>query len=135
MRDVALALDEMGVAAGDRVAVFADNEPRWLYADLGIQALGAASVGIYPALDPADGRVRDRALRRAHRLLRRPGAGRQAPGAAGATRPGSSSMIVFDVKGLHTPEYADTPLETFDEFAARGRALDAESPGPVRASS
>ena len=54
VREVALALDEMGVEAGDRVVVFADNGPRWLYADLGIQALGAASVGVYAALDPAE---------------------------------------------------------------------------------
>ena len=79
VREVALALDEMGVGAGDRVAVFADNGPRWLYADLGIQALGAASVGVYPALDPAEAASAIALSGATHRLLRRPGAGGQAP--------------------------------------------------------
>ena len=83
VREVALALDEMGIGAGDRVAVFADNGPRWLYADLGIQALGAASVGIYPALDPAEAASAIARSGATHRLLRRPGAGGQAPRAPG----------------------------------------------------
>ena len=82
VREVALALDEKGVGAGDRVAVFADNGPRWLYADLGIQALGAASVGVYPALDPAEAASAIARSGATHRLLRRPGAGGQAPRAS-----------------------------------------------------
>ena len=46
----------------------------------------------------------------------------------GRTMPAIERMVVFDVKGLHTPEYADAPLEAFDDFAARGRALAAERP-------
>ena len=42
--------------------------------------------------------------------------------------PGVERMVVFDVKGLHTPEYADAPLQSFDELAERGRALLAERP-------
>ena len=114
-------------APGDRVAVFADNGPRWLYADLGIQSLGAASVGVYPALDPAeaasaialsgativfcgDQEQVDKLLERREEL------------------PGVVHIVVFDVTGLHTPEYADAPLQDFDDFTARGGALAAERP-------
>ena len=127
VREVALALDEMGVEAGDRVVVFADNGPRWLYADLGIQALGAASVGVYAALDPAEAasaiaRSGARIVfcgdqEQVDKLLERR-----------SDAPGVEQMIVFDVKGLHTPEYADAPLQAFDDFAARGR----RSPPTVR---
>ena len=124
---VALALDEMGIRAGDRVAVFADNEPRWLYADLGIQAVGAASAGIYAALDAeaaasAIARSGARTVfcgdqEQVDKLLERQD-----------DLPNVEHMIVFDVKGLHTPEYAAAPIEAFDEFAARGRALLEHSP-------
>jgi long-chain acyl-CoA synthetase len=45
---VGLALDALGVRPGDRVAVAADNRPEWLIADLGIQGIGAVTVGVYP---------------------------------------------------------------------------------------
>ena len=127
VRAVALALDELGVRAGDRVAVFADNGPHWLYADLGIQSLGASSVAVYAALDAeaAAAAVAHSGARvvfcgdqeQVDKLLERQG-----------DVPGLERMIVFDVKGLHTPEYADVPLQAFTEFAARGLALFAEQP-------
>src|SRR5439155_16840080 len=52
--EVALALDDLGVGAGDRIAIFAENGPRWLYADLGVQSVGACSVAIYAAQESAD---------------------------------------------------------------------------------
>ena len=45
---VGLGLEALGVRAGYRVAVAADNRPEWLLADLGTQGIGAVSVGIYP---------------------------------------------------------------------------------------
>lgn len=127
VRAVALALDEIGVAAGDRVALFADNTPRWLYADLGIQAVGAASVGVYAALDAAEAasaiaRSGARIVlcgdqEQVDKLLERHENG-----------PGIERMIVFDMKGLHTPEYEDAPLHPFDELAERGRALLTKRP-------
>ena len=122
--EVALGLDASGVAAGDHVAVFADNSPSWLYADLGIQALGARSVGIYAGIDLdhlvsclersapqtivcGDQEQVDALLEVAERL----------------TRP-LERVVVLDTKGLHTPEYAQLPLETFDELCERGRGHD-----------
>jgi long-chain acyl-CoA synthetase len=49
-------LADLGVGAGDHVAILSDNRPEWLYADLAAQSLGARSVGIYqtnPAPDVA----------------------------------------------------------------------------------
>ena len=43
-----LGLLELGVQAGDRVAIHSENRPSWLFADLGIQGIGAVTVGIYP---------------------------------------------------------------------------------------
>ena len=122
VRSVALALDAMGVAAGDRVAVFADNEPRWLYADLGIQAAGATSVGVYPAVDAADA-----ASAIAHSGARIVFCGDQEQVDKLLERwddvPGLETLIAFDLKGLHTPEYAEVSIEPYEEFIARGRVL------------
>jgi long-chain acyl-CoA synthetase len=51
---VARGLHELGVGAGDRVAIHAENCPPWLFADLATQALGAISVGIYPTSPAAE---------------------------------------------------------------------------------
>jgi long-chain acyl-CoA synthetase len=45
---VGLGLRELGVGAGDKVAVLSDNRPDWLFADLGVQGIGAVTVGVYP---------------------------------------------------------------------------------------
>ena len=119
--DVALGLEAASVGAGDRVAIFADNSPSWLYADLGVQALEAWTVGIYAGIDLdhlvaclerseartivcGDQEQVDALVEVADRLAYQP-----------------ERLVVLDVKGLHTPEYADLPLETFDELRARGR--------------
>ncbi len=45
---VGMALAELGVSAGDRVAIHSQNRPEWLFADIGGQGIGAVPVGIYP---------------------------------------------------------------------------------------
>jgi long-chain acyl-CoA synthetase len=124
---VAHALDDEGVRERDRVALFADNDPRWLYADLGVQALGAASVGLYPALTAAEAAAVIRAAgativicsdqEQVDKLLE-----------AGDALPTIAKLVVFDLKGLHTPEYADLPIEAFDALLERGRMLGRERP-------
>jgi long-chain acyl-CoA synthetase len=44
---VCLGLREAGVVAGDRVAIMADPSIEWCYVDLGAQAVGAITYGIY----------------------------------------------------------------------------------------
>jgi len=47
MMDTARGLRSCGIGRGDRVAIIAANRKEWLYAELGTQAIGAISVGIY----------------------------------------------------------------------------------------
>ncbi|ONI72716.1 long-chain fatty acid--CoA ligase [Actinosynnema sp. ALI-1.44] len=44
----------LGVVAGSRVAIHAENRPEWLIADLAVQGLGAVSVGVYPTSPAAE---------------------------------------------------------------------------------
>lgn len=48
VRDFALGLASLGCKAGDKLAILGDNRPEWLYAELAIQSLGGAAVGIFP---------------------------------------------------------------------------------------
>jgi long-chain acyl-CoA synthetase len=47
VRHIALGLAELGVQAGDRVALLSENRPEWSIVDLGILSLGAVNVPIY----------------------------------------------------------------------------------------
>jgi long-chain acyl-CoA synthetase len=47
VRHIALGLAELGVKAGDRVALLSENRPEWSIVDLGILSLGAVNVPIY----------------------------------------------------------------------------------------
>ena len=51
---IGLGLLELGVEAGDSVAVHSENRPAWLLADLGTQGIGAKTVGIYPTSPAAE---------------------------------------------------------------------------------
>ncbi|GGM15373.1 AMP-binding protein [Deinococcus aerophilus] len=46
-RHVAAGLQALGVRRGEKVAVLADNIPAWVFMEIGAQALGAVSVGVY----------------------------------------------------------------------------------------
>ncbi|HEX8492718.1 MAG TPA: long-chain fatty acid--CoA ligase [Pyrinomonadaceae bacterium] len=47
VRHVALGLSELGIKAGDRVALLSENRPDWSITDLAILSLGAINVPIY----------------------------------------------------------------------------------------
>ena len=51
---IGLALRELGIEPGDRVAIHSENRPEWVMTDLAIQGIGAASVGIYPTSPSAE---------------------------------------------------------------------------------
>jgi long-chain acyl-CoA synthetase len=53
VRDVALGLQELGVKAGDRVAILSENRPEWAIADYACLTAGLTDVPIYPTL-PAE---------------------------------------------------------------------------------
>ncbi|RZN04499.1 long-chain fatty acid--CoA ligase [Bradyrhizobium genosp. SA-3] len=48
VKHFALGLKVLGVERGDFLAVASENTPEWMYADLGIQSLGGACIGVYP---------------------------------------------------------------------------------------
>ena len=52
-RDLALGLQSLGVARGDRVVIMSESRPEWLIADLAILTLGAVTVPVYSTLAPA----------------------------------------------------------------------------------
>ena len=45
---------ELGVETGDRVAIHSENRVAWLLADMGIQGIGAVTVGVYPTSPAAE---------------------------------------------------------------------------------
>ncbi|MFC4425818.1 AMP-binding protein [Deinococcus navajonensis] len=47
VREVAAGLWALGVRRGDKVAIIAENIPAWVFMEVGAQALGAVSVGVY----------------------------------------------------------------------------------------
>jgi long-chain acyl-CoA synthetase len=50
VESLALALRELGVSKGDRVALLSENRIEWPYTDLAVLGLGAITVPIYPTL-------------------------------------------------------------------------------------
>ncbi|MEJ2587544.1 MAG: AMP-binding protein [Deltaproteobacteria bacterium] len=48
VRDFALGLHMLGFKRGDKLAYAGDNRPEGLYAELAVQSLGGAIVGVYP---------------------------------------------------------------------------------------
>ena len=52
VRRVALGLGELGVQAGDRVAIFSENRPEWAIADYACVTSAIADVPLYPNLPP-----------------------------------------------------------------------------------
>lgn len=47
IKRIALGLSELGVKAGDRIAIISENRPEWSLTDLAILSLGAVNVPIY----------------------------------------------------------------------------------------
>ena len=51
---VGCALNYFGIEKTDKVAIHSENRPEWLIADIGVQAIGGISVGLYPTNPPAE---------------------------------------------------------------------------------
>ncbi len=49
---LALAMEERGLVAGDRVAIYAENRPEWHLVDFACHLLGLVTVPLYPTLPP-----------------------------------------------------------------------------------
>lgn len=51
-KELAAGLICLGLRAGDRVAIFSPNRPRWIITDQAVQMAGGISVPLYPTLTP-----------------------------------------------------------------------------------
>ena len=51
---VGCAVNYFGIGKSDKVAIHSENRPEWLISDIGAQAIGAISVGLYPTNPPAE---------------------------------------------------------------------------------
>ena len=48
VKKLAMGLAALGFKAGDKLSIIGDNRPEWIYAELAVQCLGGAVVGIFP---------------------------------------------------------------------------------------
>ena len=117
VRRASMALTELGLARGDRVAILSENRPEWAIADYACLAAGLADVPIYPTL-PAEQMVH---------ILNDSGAV-----ALFVSTPDQAAKIARirpDVPALRTVISFVVPAPvgcdmTMDEFIARGAAAD-----------
>ena len=125
VRAAACMLAELGVRAGDHVAIASDNRTEWLFVDLAAQSLGARSVGIYQTNPPADVAY----------ILRDSGSvvlfceDQEQVDKAVAIAPETPSVrhvIVFEPRG--TADAGDARIRRWDDFLARGKGLAANEP-------
>ncbi|MFH1135492.1 MAG: long-chain fatty acid--CoA ligase [Pseudomonadota bacterium] len=125
-RNLGLGLAGLGLEKGDRVAIISENNPQWLYTDMGTQAAGGITVGIYTTDSAAQveyvvghSQARffvaeneeqlDKILEVRERL------------------PGLEKIIVIDMEGLRG--FCDPMVMSFDELLDLGREVDRRDPG------
>lgn len=125
IRSVGLALHAAGIRAGDRIGIVAENEPAWLFADLGAQGIGSLSVAAYPTqvasevtyiMAHADCRVIFCGDQEQVDKIRDNVAG----------LPDLEKIVVFDMKGV--AEYRDPLIVSFTEFVKSGQAAHEVEP-------
>ena len=122
VRRLALGLQELGLARGDRVAILSENRPEWAFADWACLSLGMADVPVYPTLPAAQ---------ITHILVNSGAAAIFVSGDAQAAKiaeiraetPGVKHVITF---GGTKPEGANHTLE---EVEAMGAAVDTAERG------
>jgi long-chain acyl-CoA synthetase len=122
---VGLGLVEQGLERGDRVAIISENNPEWLYSDMGILAVGGVTVGIYTTDSPnqveyvvghsgskfyiaEDEEQLDKILEVRENL------------------PHLEKIIVMDMEGLR--HFSDPMVMSFDELLELGKSLDQRDP-------
>jgi long-chain acyl-CoA synthetase len=125
-RAVGLGLVSLGLAPGDKVCVLSENNPEWLYCDMGVLGAGAVTSGIYPTdslkqvayiVNNCEARfifVEDE--EQLDKVLE-----------ARAAMPTLEKVFVFDMEGLRG--FADELVTSFDELLALGARTHEENPG------
>ncbi len=119
---IGLALEALGVRSGDRVAVAAGNRPEWVVADLGIQGIGAVTVGVHPKTPTAEvGCLLSHTAARAVVCEDEEQLDKVMEVRAGL--PDLVSVVVVDTRGVRRGD--DPRLHTWQDLIARGKELDA----------
>ncbi len=125
-KDFALGLAALGVGKGDFLAVASEDTPEWMYADLAIQGLGGACIGVYPTNPWPELRY----------ILEHSGAKVVVCGdqeqtdkvldaiAHGGDLPDLQKIVCVDMKGM--AKYPRDRLMSFEEVSALGRSKRAE---------
>jgi long-chain acyl-CoA synthetase len=125
-KQVALGLISLGLEKGDRVAIISENNPEWLYSDLGILSAGGVTVGIYTTDSPKqvgyimahsgakvciteDEEQLDKILEVRERL------------------PLLQKIIILDMEGLR--HFKDPMMMSFDGLLQMGRQREEQEPG------
>lgn len=125
-RNAALGLMALGLEPGDRAAIISENNPEWLYSDMGILAGGGVTVGIYPTDSThqveyvlnhsgskfyiaEDEEQLDKVLEIRHNI------------------PCLQKIIVMDMEGLR--HFSDPMVMSFSELLELGKRLDQQEPG------
>ncbi|BAN00931.1 AMP-dependent synthetase/ligase [Ilumatobacter coccineus] len=122
---VGAALTELGVAAGDRVAIHSENRPEWVYADIGAQGIGAIPFGIYPTNPAAEvGFLLEHSGARV--LIAEDQEQVDKVIEAGDACPSVERIIVIDRRGV--TDYDDERLMWWEDFLALGTAALEQHP-------
>jgi long-chain acyl-CoA synthetase len=126
IRHLSVALDSLGIRAGDRVALMSESRPEWVLADLAILSTGAVTVPVYPTLPApqaayilADSGARIAIVSNETQLAK-----------IQETRhklPDLDLVVVIDPPGTAVPHGAS--ILGFAELEDRGRDLSVREPG------
>jgi len=123
VRHIALGLADLGIHAGDRVALMSENRPEWSIADLAILSAGAITVPIYTtqSVDQIRFILEDSAARSlmisGGRILKH-----ARPGFEGIDR--LQDVIIFDPKAVAGLSRSIS----LEEVESRGAAIDRNDP-------
>ncbi len=122
-RALGLGLVALGLHPGDRVGIHSEDRPEWVFAELGVQAVGGVSVGLYPTNPVPEveyilGHAGVRFLIADDQ--------EQVDKALAATLPDLERIIVIDMKGLRG--YRDSRLIPLTEMEALGARRNEQDP-------
>lgn len=129
-QQIGLGLRRLGLKRGEVVSILAEDSKEWIYADIGIQAVGGIASGVYTTdsarqlsylVNDSDSRFLfvendeqlDKYLSIADQM------------------PGLSKVIVFDLEGLH--DFEDENVLSLEELYQLGAHAAAENPGEFEA--
>jgi long-chain acyl-CoA synthetase len=120
-----LGLVNLGLEKGDRVAIISENNPEWLYSDMGILAVGGVTVGIYTTDSPQQVEyVVDHSGAKYYiaeneeqldKILE-----------VRENLPEIKKIIVIDMEGLK--DFSDPMVMSFEELVDLGKILDHQEP-------